>query len=105
MHSSQNAYRISNPNGLHFVTFTIVDWVDVFSRCAYRDVLIDNFRFYQNQRGLHIYGYVVMTNHVHALLGQPDSQWTQSDTIRDFMKMTARQIIEKMQTEPESRRE
>ena len=100
-----DGYRIGNPTGLHFVTCTIVDWVDLFSRVSYRDILIDNFRFYQAQRELEVYGYVIMTNHLHALLRQPEGRWTLSDTLRDFKKMTARMIIERMQTEPESRRE
>lgn len=102
---SQGGYHINDPSGLHFVTCTVVDWVDIFSRLAYRDVLIDNFRFYQQQRGLQVYGYVIMTNHLHALLCQPTGQWTLSDTLRDFKKMTARTIIERVQAEPESRRE
>ena len=97
------AYQITDPNGLYFVTFTIVDWVDVFTRAAYRDTIIENLNFYHNQRGLRTYGYVVMTNHVHAILQQPEGNL--SATIRDFKKMTARQIINLAKTEPESRRD
>jgi REP element-mobilizing transposase RayT len=103
MFQAPSGYNIINPTGLYFVTCTIVDWVDVFSRCSYRDILIDNLNFYHRQRGLQIYGYVVMTNHMHALLRQPEGSL--SDTLRDFKKMTARTILETMKTEPESRRE
>jgi len=105
MQSDIGGYRIKNPEGLHFVTFTVIDWVDLFTRASYCDILIDNFRFYQQQRDLEIYGYVIMSNHLHALLRQPEGKWNLSETIRDFKKMTARQILESMHTEPESRRE
>lgn len=84
MPDSEGGYRIANPAGLHFVTCTIVDWVDLFTRASYRDIVIDNFRFYGEQRGLEVYGYVVMSNHLHALLRQPEGRWTLSDTLRDF---------------------
>lgn len=96
-------YQITEQKALHFLTFTVVDWVDLFTRKRYRDVLIDTFRFYINKRGLDIYGYVVMSNHVHVMLHQPDGKL--SDTIRDFKKYTARKIIEAVKKEPESRRE
>jgi REP element-mobilizing transposase RayT len=103
--SQGGGYRIVNPAGLHFVTCTIVDWVDLFTRTSYCDILIDNFRFYGEQCQLEVYGYVIMSNHLHALLRQPEGRWTLSDTLRDFKKMTARQIMMRIATEPESRRE
>lgn len=93
---------IANPDGVFFTTFIIVDWVDVFTRQCYRDVLIENLNFYHQQRGLRIYGYVVMTNHMHILLQQPEGNL--SATIRDFKKMTARTIADMVTAEPESRR-
>jgi REP element-mobilizing transposase RayT len=96
-------YQITEQNALHFLTFTIVDWVDLFTRKVYRDIVIDAFSFYSKARGLDIYGYVIMSNHVHALLHQPDGKL--SDTIRDFKKYTARKIIEAVSVEAESRRE
>lgn len=97
------AYTITDPNGVYFLTFTVVDWVDLFTRPAYRDVLIDNLNFYHRQRGLRTYGYVVMTNHMHVILQQPDGHL--AHTVRDFKKMTARTMIELVYSEPESRRE
>ena len=36
----------------HFVTFTVVGWVDVFSREGYKEILIDSFRYCQQHKGL-----------------------------------------------------
>ena len=97
-------YQIKDQNALHFVTFTIVDWVDVFTRKSYRDLIIQALNFYIGKRKLQVYGYVIMSNHIHALLLQP-GEFKLSDTIRDLKKFTARNIIERIQQEPESRRE
>lgn len=50
-----------------------------------------------------LYGYVIMSNHVHMIIQSDDGKL--SDLVRDFKKFTAKTILEKIQTEPESRRE
>lgn len=96
-----DSYKIRN-DGIYFVTFTVVDWIDVFSRDLYRKVLIDNLIFYRENRGLELYGYVVMTNHMHLLIA--NSSEPLSDTIRDYKKYTAKTILELIEDENESRR-
>lgn len=105
MNESIGGFQIRNQWAAHFLTFTIVDWVDVFTRSCYCEILIDNFRFYQQHRGLEVYGYVIMTNHIHTILRQPKSEWSLSDTIRDFKKMSANQIIKQLGQPVESRRD
>jgi REP element-mobilizing transposase RayT len=96
-------YQIYDQHGMYFVTFTIVDWVDVFSRRRYRDIIIQNLEYCIVEKGLRIYAYVIMTNHVHLIVSSASGKL--SDTIRDFKKYTSRKITESIQEEPESRRE
>lgn len=96
-------YQIYDQHGLYFLTFTVVDWVDVFTRKNYRDIIIDNLQFYIQQNGLAIYGFVIMSNHIHIICRSTTG--TLSATVRDFKKFTANAILETMQAEPESRRE
>jgi REP element-mobilizing transposase RayT len=49
-------------------------------------------------------GYVIMSNHIH-LIAYTTEGYKLSDVLRDFKKFTAKQIIESIQTETESRRE
>jgi len=53
-------YQISEQDELHFVTFQIVKWIDVFTRKVYRDIVIDSLRFCQQNKGLEIYAFVIM---------------------------------------------
>jgi hypothetical protein len=32
-------YRFDNPDGVYFVSFAVVDWVDVFTRLAYAEIV------------------------------------------------------------------
>jgi len=58
-------YHIDKPEGLYLVTLQVVDWVDVFTRQAYKDILIDNIAYCQKHKGLTLFAYVVMSSHVH----------------------------------------
>ena len=80
-----------------------MDWLDVFSRKNYRDCIIECFDYCIKNKGMVLYGYVVMSNHIHMIIQSNDGKL--SDLLRDFKKFTAKTILEKIQNEPESRRE
>jgi len=61
-------YKIEEQDSLHFVTFQIVRWIDIFTRKVYRNIVIDSLRFCQTNKSLEIYAFVVMSNHLHLLL-------------------------------------
>lgn len=96
-----DGYRIRDESKPHFVTFTVVDWVDVFSRSIYRDKIIESFEFCKNKIGMVLYAYVIMTNHIHLIIQSDQSKL--SDLIRDLKAYLAREIIKMIENEPESR--
>jgi hypothetical protein len=51
-------YKIIDQEALHYVTFQVVNWVDLFTRQVYRDIVIDSLRFCQQNKGLEIYAFV-----------------------------------------------
>lgn len=103
MHTAHKP-TIKNPNGSYYLTLTIVDWVDIFTRETYRQLIIETLRFYIKNKSLHVYAYCIMSNHIHMIVNT-DMDFRLSDVIRDFKKYTSRRIIEIIQSEPESRRE
>jgi len=52
---------------LYFVTLTVVDWIDVFTRRYYSDFIIENLAHCQKHLGLNVYEYVILTNHLHLV--------------------------------------
>jgi REP element-mobilizing transposase RayT len=84
-------YQIDDQQLLYFVTFQVVDWVDIFTRQIYRDIVIESLRYCQKYKDLQIFGYVIMSNHIHLILQSPTGKL--SDTIRDFKKFTSSNII------------
>jgi putative transposase len=98
-------YRIRNHDDeIHFLTFTIVDWVDVFTRVEYKQVIIESLKYCCEHKGLQIYAYCLMTNHLH-LLASAKEDFKISDIVRDFKKFTNKKIVNLIETERESRRE
>ncbi|MEZ2336732.1 transposase [Mucilaginibacter sp. RCC_168] len=83
-------YRVRNPEEVYFVTFTIVDWVDIFTRPAYKQLIIESLNYCQQHKGLEVYGYCLMTNHLHLLISAKHPA-TLPDIIRDFKKHTSKE--------------
>lgn len=97
-------YKIRDCSQISFVTFTIVDWVDVFTRQVYKQMLVDSLTYCQQNKGLLVHAFCIMSNHVHLLLStEGESHLT--DIIRDFKKYTSKKIISLIETENESRRD
>ena len=57
-----NGHVIKNQNGLHYLTLTVVGWLDVFSREDYRKVLMESLAYCQKEKGLVLNAYVIMSN-------------------------------------------
>ena len=99
----KEGYVIREQGKAHFITITVVDWIDVFSRKNYKDCIIECLDYCIKNKGMILYGYVIMSNHIHMIIQSNDGKL--SDLLRDFKKFTAKVILDKIQNEPESRRE
>ncbi|MBK8702053.1 MAG: transposase [Saprospiraceae bacterium] len=99
-------YKIRDQYAIHFVTFTVVGWVDIFTRRETKQIIIDSLKYCIENKGLILYAYVIMTNHLHLIVQANKGSAVLSDIIRDFKKFTSKQIIEWMnKSNKESRKE
>ena len=85
----RSRYRIVDPDGLYFLTCTIVDWLPVFQSRPYFDVITQSLTVCRANKGMRLYAYVIMENHLHLIAGAPDL----SGAMRAFKGFTAREII------------
>jgi len=100
-------YKIRDQDKLHFVTFTVINWIDVFIRNEYKEVFLDSVRYCQKNKGLEVFGWVIMTNHIHMILRAKGSHKLEA-IIRDLKSFTSRKIREQLENENttfESRKE
>ena len=95
-------YKIRDQSKAHFVTFTIVNWVDLFTRKEYKHLITENLNYCIQQKGLSVFAYVVMSNHIHLIIQSQDGNL--SNIIRDFKKFTSKAIVKLVKSNQESRR-
>mgnify|MGYP006152760769 CR=1 FL=1 len=97
-------YKATTTEDAYFITITTVGWVDVFTRLNQKYIITDSLKHCQQNKGLEIYAYCIMSNHIH-LFCKATNGFILSDVMRDFKKFTSKQIVKTVQEEPESRRE
>lgn len=88
---------------IFFVTFTIVHWIDIFTRLSNKELIIESLKYCQKEKGLLLYSYVIMSNHIHLIMGS-DGRFVVSDIIRDFKKFTSKKLYEFVFNSNESRK-
>lgn len=96
-------FKIRDQSATHFLTFSIMGWIDIFTRQRYRDIILDSFQFCRNKKGLLIGSYVIMSNHIHTIWTA--TQNNLSDIVRDFKTHTSKAITTSIEKDIESRRE
>jgi putative transposase len=99
-------YKIRDQQKLYFVTFTVINWIDVFIRDEYRKIFINSVKYCQKNKGLEVYAYCIMSSHVHMIIGTQGSNPLEY-IIRDLKSFTSRHIrkaIEDLNQVHESRR-
>ena len=77
---------------VYFITITVVDWVDIFTRPKYKHIILDSLAYCQQKKGLKIYAWVLMSNHLHMLVSVGQGH-TVADVVRDFKKFTSKKIL------------
>jgi putative transposase len=98
-----DGYKIRDQHAVHFITFAVVEWVDVFTRRTYSDIVIQSIFYCINNKGLKLHGWCIMTNHLHLIISAPNGNL--SDILRDFKKFTSKEIITAIENnKQESRR-
>lgn len=96
-------YQIKNQEALYYLTLQVVYWADIFTRQVYRNIVIESLLYCRQNKGLEIFSYVIMSNHIHIIVRSKNG--TLSDTIRDFKRHTSKKIVECIKEQTESRRE
>ena len=100
---SDGGYKIRNKEGIHFITFAVVEWVDVFTRKEYRDIVIESIEYCQKEKGLVLHSWCIMSNHIHLVISAKENN--SSDILRDFKKFTSKQIIQAIIENPQESRQ
>lgn len=99
----KGGYQIRDQHAVYFLTFTVTQWVDAFTRPEYIAILIESFRYCQEHKNLKIHAYCIMSNHLHIICSS-EAPNKLSDTIRDLKQFTARRIFKAIEDNPKESR-
>lgn len=98
-------YKFHNSHAPYFVSFSVVEWLDVFTRNEYKDILIDSLTYCQKEKGMEIYAWCIMTNHVH-LVYRSIGDIPPEKILGDFKRHTSKAVVKAIeQNYRESRRD
>jgi len=101
MHGEKNEFP--EKQSCYFLSFNTVDWVDIFIRPVYKQIIVHSLNHFIDHKGLMIYAWCLMTNHVH-LLAQAKENATMAEIEKEFKTFTTQKILEAIDTEPGIRR-
>lgn len=98
-------YKFHNPEGIYFVSFAVVEWIDVFSRDDYKNILAGSLKFCQQEKGMEIFAWCIMTNHMHLVFRSINGQKPEL-LLGDYKRFTSKAIVKAIKENPlESRKE
>ncbi|MFT7880538.1 MAG: transposase [Sulfurimonas sp.] len=68
----RSRYKIYEPTHPHFITCTVVNWIPIFTRKDSVEILLESFRYLQNDEDFILYAYVILENHIHIVAQSSD---------------------------------
>jgi REP element-mobilizing transposase RayT len=97
-------YKFRDNENLYFISFAVINWIDVFIRNEYKYELVNSWKFCIENKGLEVYGWCIMTSHVHMIIGSHQNKL--EDIVRDMKSYTSNRLHKAIREHPqESRRE
>src|SRR5690625_5029310 len=84
-------YKFYNPEGAYFVSFATVNWIDVFIKDIYLNILANSITYCREAKGMECFAYCLMPNHVHLIFR--DENGNPSGLLRDYKKFTAKAVL------------
>ena len=90
----RSRYTIVESEGVYFFTATIVNWLPVLIGEAACSLVLESLQFCRRNKGLRLYAYVIMENHLHLVAEAPEL----SRCMQSFKQYTARGLLQQAQT-------
>ena len=97
-------YKFHNEQGLYFVSFAVINWIDIFVRELYCGIITDSLNYCIKEKGMELYGWCLMPSHLHLIFH--DKNGNPSKLLKEFKTLTSKKLRHAIeQNIQESRRE
>ena len=84
-----------DPTHLYFITATVLGWRQIFTQPANARIVLDSLDWHRRQGRWTLYAYVLMPNHLHAIV-KPEEPRTISSVLQSFGSYTAHAILTRL---------
>jgi REP element-mobilizing transposase RayT len=85
-------YKFHNPEGVYFVSFAVVNWIDALANDEYKALLIKCLNYCQQEKGMEIFAWCIMSNHMH-LVFRSIKAYKPELLLGDFKRYTSKEIV------------
>jgi putative transposase len=97
-------YKFLDKEGLYFVSFATVNWIDVFIRPQYSDIIVESLIYCKLNLGVQIYCWCIMPSHIHLIFSATNNN--PEIVLGRFKEFTSKKLVKSIQeNSQESRRE
>jgi putative transposase len=90
-------YKHSEEFTTYFVTFTCYKWISLFEKTNSYDIVYNWFNILKED-GIDIIGFVIMPNHVHAIIHFPTTGYNLNKIMSNAKRFMAYEIINRLET-------
>ena len=96
-------YKFGDQYKLYFVNFAVVNWIDLFIRNEYKQIILDSWKHLSAKQGIGNI-WLVHNSHIHMIIGSNQNKL--EDIMRDMKRHTSEKLREAIRlNQQESRRE
>jgi len=97
-------YKFLEKDGVYFVSFATVNWIDVFIRPDYCEIITDSLNYCVKNLGMELYCWCIMPSHLHLIYSARDNN--PEIILGRFKEHTSKALVKAIITNmQESRRE
>ncbi len=84
--------QLKDIGGYYFITITVIEWINIFTKLEYFEILKNSLKYCINNKGMILYEYVFMTNHIHLIARTNEKSQGLDAIIRDFKRFTTQEF-------------
>ena len=85
-------YRIHDPEGIYFITSTVVEWLPMFTSKTYFEILVQSIQYCRSNKDLEVFIYVILENHFHLIC----RSGRLSHTLQSMKRHSTKRILEQL---------
>jgi len=83
-------HRFYNKEGLYFVSFATINWIDIFIREEYFEKIVESLDWCRKNKGMEIYAWCIMPSHVHLIFRARDNN--PGELLKSFKMFTSKAL-------------